>query len=426
MGPIPKAPPSSFYDVYSDRVWFGNFRVDKAIPEEDHAKYIKKYLVPYYVEQVKEILKEHPSKFADVECNVWGMASATGASDHNLELSHSRSLAIGNLIGDAWVAQRGESPYTADVPIRLIPKPLGDVEAKKIFALEQIAHPGKVYSNAQIDAIPIQAKLRGAMVPLFLVDHGPVRPVPPDVKSQDFDIRQVEQFSFNKSFGPGGIAGVTIDFQISFEVRDKLGAIAGYHYSGIGPSAGLPVYDAIMGVFKLAATRVLFMLGRKLPFMERGDKLVMWLFEEAFGKRDTEVRSLLRSLLPKSLFDFLERAWSNGTAVTKQISKGPFQPFTNRGRRLRAVNTWGGEMQVTQYGVVTNYPEWLLGPTPQIIKDLGNTILNFGGWDVVDPGPRAGYPAHVEDFDSGPTLFPGLLQLTSTIGPMRFANMGGF
>jgi len=411
-----------YYATFEEHVEFYDFDVGKAIPKKEHDYLINLHLVPHYLNQLEALIASGSPKDGWT-FHVFGTASATSTTNRNDEISLSRATAIGNLIKQRIDQQKKRSPITADCTFAVGPSGKGDAVAKTQLEAAKRANPGAHFSDRVVEKA--QWMQRGAFTSLNVIDNKRVLPPVPKDPTQEFGIRQVEQVSFNKSLGPGGIAGVTIDFSINFEIRDHLGSIACYRYSGIGPSAGVPVFDLIFKVFSKVAKTISSVLGKGAKELDDGEKALMWLMKKAFGDKDPEVLAMTKRLLPSRIFDFIEKVWSNGTAATKQISKGPFQSFNNRcPLKRRSVGSWDGEMQVTQYGVITNYPEWLLGTAPAIIKDLGNTILNFGGIGVVIPEMKPGYAAHIEEFDSGQALFPGLLQVTSTMGALQFLQMG--
>lgn len=216
-------------------------------------------------------------------------------------------------------------------------------------------------------------------------------------KAREFEIRQVEQISVSEGFGMPGTAAIQLDAKVDFEIKDAKGRIAAYSYTGIGVALGPSLSNVLKDKW-------------------RGKK---WS-EIIFGW-ENEAAEVVKQTFGKRVGEFLLNRLTN---PGKQITKGPWNAFRNRGLSLRAVDRWEGEMQLTQYGLVTNLPDPKVVPVPKFLEDLaaatGNTILNFGGVDVVLPDMKPGYAAHVENFSSGTVTFPGLLQLASSMGRLSF------
>jgi len=364
-----------FDDAANTRFYLLNFKPNSASLSPGHAAFL--------TSEVKGWIEacDPNKKWA---FGLVGGASATGSAAGNLALSQNRAKTVEQYLLQHVPALKnphfklgyggvGMSNALKDDTSKLPPKQREEAQGiyRNVFCflseLTQPPQPPPTNDQSEIDALK---------------------------KARQFEIRQVEQISFSQGIGPG-TAAIQLDAKVDFDIKDAVGRIARYTYTGVGVALG-PSLSSL--------------LKDKL----RGQK---WS-ELLLGVEGNAVKQILEQTLPQKLVDFLV----NSTNLSKQIRKGPWQPFLNRGLSLRAVNNWAGEMQLTQYGVITNLPD--LSITPEILKKIsaatGNTILNFGGTDVVLPDMKPGYAAHVENFSSGDVTFPGILQLASSIGQLVF------
>lgn len=263
--PLPQMVPTRFIKPLPDldAIEFASFDVNHPEPRPEHLQFIQGVYVRFIIKQIEALKDDRMNK---VTFHIRGLASATGAKDHNTDLSNGRAASIGQAIKQQFDLQKRSSTFARGVTVEVDAKGLGDAAARKVLAVAQRVHPGVKFTNKAIDGV--QGDFRGAILSLKVIEHLP------DSDHPTYQCRQIFVFNLKKERVPVN------------QLVDEIAKLRKEH-PGIALIGDLVLDELIEGLkeFFKAATSEFPIISESLEFIVPGDVAQCFDFTDPRGVR---------------------------------------------------------------------------------------------------------------------------------------------